>query len=407
MAEGFKPGQNRRTVAIASFGGWATDAFDYQLFGLALPLLLASWHLSPQDAGSIISVALGCAAIGGPIGGYLADRLGRVRVLTGAILLVTLATFGAAFVSAPWQLMLLKGAQGLGFGAEWSVGAVMMAEVAPAKRRGLFLGFMQSAWSVGWAGAVIVYLVATFWLAPDIAWRVMFLMGILPAALVFWLRRRLPAEPVAFVGARSSTARPSHDMSLRRRLLLSSLIGLGAHGGFHSLFTWLPTLLRTIRLYPPVMTGIALLLMTVAFAAGCIVAGHLADHIGRKPIIALFAFCSAFFALLFALTDNGPVATLLLALPVGFAAGGTPAVLGSWFAEMFPASIRGASVGLAYNGGRLASALLPGLIGWASAMLPLDQLVGIVAASSYGLVLLILPFLPETRDASLIEEHIP
>jgi hypothetical protein len=74
---------------------------------------------------------------------------------------------------------------------------------------------------------------------------------------------------------------------------------------------------------------------------------------------------------------------------------------------MFPASIRGASVGLAYNGGRLASALLPGLIGWASAMLPLDQLVGIVAASSYGLVLLILPFLPETRDASLIEEHIP
>ncbi len=405
MTEGFKPEQNRRTVAIASFSGWATDAFDYQLFGLALPLLLASWHLRPQDAGSIISVALGCAAIGGPIGGYLADRLGRVRVLTGAILLVTLATFGAAFVSAPWQLMLLKGAQGLGFGAEWSVGAVMMAEVAPAKRRGLFLGFMQSAWSVGWAGAVIVYLAATFWLSPGIAWRVMFLAGILPAGLVFWLRTQLPNIPVTPARVTSEGA-ASHGMSLRRRLLLSSLIGLGAHGGFHSLFTWLPTLLRTVRLYPPGMTGLALLLMTAAFAAGCIVAGYLADQMGRKPIIALFATCTAMFALLFALTDNGPAATMMLALPIGFAAGGTPAVLGSWFAEMFPAPVRGASVGLAYNGGRLASALLPGLIGWASAMMPLDQLVGIVAAASYGLVLIVLPFLPETRDASLIEEQI-
>lgn len=403
MVEGFEPRRKRRMVAVASFGGWASDAFDYQLFGLALPLLLVSWNLSAQDAGSIISVALGCAAIGGPIGGYLADRLGRIKILTWSILLVTLATFGAAFVSAPWHLMLLKGAQGFGFGAEWSVGAVMLAEIAPGRKRGLFLGLMQSAWAVGWAGAVLVYLAATAWLPPEYAWRAMFLVGILPAGLVLWLRKKLPQEARPQPG--SKAAARSSSPPLLRRLMLTSLIGLGAHGGFHSLFTWLPTLLRTVRLYPPAMTGLALLLMTAAFAAGCIVAGYLADQLGRKPIIALFATCSAMFALLFALTDNGPVATMLLALPVGFAAGGTPAVLGSWYAEMFPAPVRGASVGLAYNGGRLASALLPGLIGWASATMPLDQLIGIVAAASYGLVLLILPFLPETRDASLIEEQ--
>jgi MFS family permease len=403
MAADSHPQQTRRKTAIASFGGWACDAFDYQLFGLALPLLLASWKLSAQEAGSIISVALACAAIGGPIGGYLADRFGRMKILTSSIMLVTLATFGAAFVSSPWHLMLLKGVQGLGFGAEWAVGAVMLAEIAPSRQRGLFLGFMQSAWAVGWGAAVLAYLAATYWLTPETAWRAMFLVGILPAGLVFWIRRRLPAEPAdphSIRQAEISAAPP-----LLRRLLLTSLIGLGAHGGFHSLFTWLPTLLRTFRFYSPELTGLALLLMTSAFAAGCIVAGYLADQLGRKPIIALFATSSAIFALLFALTDNGPTATLLLALPVGFAAGGTPSVLGSWYAEMFPAAVRGVSVGLAYNGGRLASALLPGVIGWASAMMPLDQLVGLVAASSYGLILLILPFLPETRDASLIEEQ--
>lgn len=405
MAEGFKPQHGRRRTVIASFGGWASDAFDYQLFGLALPLLLASRQLSAHDAGSIISVALACAAIGGPIGGYLADRVGRTRILTWSILLVTITTFAAAFVSAPWQLMLLKGAQGLGFGAEWSVGAVMLAEIAPARRRGLFLGLMQSAWAVGWTCAVLVYLGATSWLPPEIAWRAMFVFGIVPAGLVFWLRRRLPDDAIASRPARGQSV--PLTASLLRRLLLASLIGLGAHGGFHSLFTWLPALLRIVRLYPPALTGLALLLMTFAFAAGCIAAGYLADRLGRRPVIALFALCSALFALLFALTDNGPVATMLLALPVGFAAGGTPAVLGSWYAEMFPAPIRGASVGLAYNGGRLASALLPGLIGWASATTPLAHLVGIVAASSYGLVLLILPFLPETHGANLIEEQNP
>lgn len=403
MAVGDSAPRDRRAVAAASFGGWAADAFDYQLFGLALPLMLANWHLSQQQAGSIITVGLGCAAVGGPLGGHLADRFGRVSTLTISILVVTIATFGAAFVTAPWQLMVLKAVQGLGFGAEWAVGAVMLAEIAPRQKRGSFLGVMQSAWSVGWAAAILVYLAATLWIPGDLAWRAMFLIGMAPVALVFWFRRRLPAQERAPAALINAGAPPPAEFSVHRRLVLASLVGLGAHGGFHSLFTWLPTLLSTVRLYSPMLTGLALMLMTLAFATGCVVAGFLSDRHGRRPVIALFATCSALFALLFALTDGGPAIILILALPVGFAAGGTPAILGCWFAEMFPTAVRGASVGLAYNGGRLASALLPGLIGWASAMMPLDILIGIVAAASYGLVVLILPALPETRDVNLIE----
>ena len=94
MVEGDSAPTDRKAVAAASFGGWAADAFDYQLFGLALPLMLANWHLSPQQAGSIITFGLGCAAVGGPLGGHLADRFGRIRILTISIWLSPLRHSG-------------------------------------------------------------------------------------------------------------------------------------------------------------------------------------------------------------------------------------------------------------------------------------------------------------------------
>lgn len=390
---------HRRATAAASFGGWAGDAFDVQLFSLALPLLLASWQLSPAMAGSIASASLAAAAVGGTLGGALSDSLGRVRLLLASVLLVSAATLACALAQVPWHLLVAKSIQGLGFGAEWSVGAVLMAEAAPPQRRGRYLGFMQSAWAVGGLGAVLVYVANTALWPPQSAWRLMFLFGIAPAGLVLWLRARLPQDLPSRAPAR---ARPRRNRRLiLRRVALTALIGLGAHGGYHSLFTWIPTLLRTWRNYPATWTGLVLVLMTAAFGVGCIAAGYMADRYGRRPAIAAFAAGSVLASALFSQVGDDPATALLLALPTGFCAGGTPAVLGTWFSELFPAGMRGAGVGFSYNGGRLAGALLPALIGWASARYPLDLLVAVVAAASYGLVLVLLPALPETRGHDL------
>jgi len=397
--------RTQQSVMTASFGGWAGDAFDYQLFSLSLPILLATWTLTPAMAGAISTASLIGAALGGMAGGALSDRFGRVRLLQISIAVVALTSLFCAFVAEPWQLLLARAVQGLGFGAEWSVGAVLLAEIAPSDRRGRFLGIMQSAWAAGWAGAVVVYLAATAFLPAEVAWRVMFGIGILPAGLVLWIRRSIkppvPATPIP--ATRAVRAEPLADAPafLSRNLLLSALVGLAAHGGYHSLFTWLPTLLRTTRGYPSTLTGAVLLCMTVAFAAGCILAGRFADRIGRRPVIALFAAGAVAATAVFASVEANMAVTLALALAVGFAAGGVPAVLGAWFSELFPAAIRGASVGFAYNAGRMASAVLPGIIGWASAFVGLEVLIGIVAAASYGAIVVLLPLLPETHGSSL------
>lgn len=387
--------KRRRIVLVGSFAGWAGDAFDYQIYSLALPLLLAHWSLSPQMAGSIASVSLAAAAIGGAGGGWLSDRMGRLRVLQAAILLAALATTACALAQSPAHMLMARSLQGLGFGAEWSVGAVLLAEHVRDERRGRDLGIMQSAWAVGWAGAVIVFLVSTALLRPDWAWRAMFLTGLLPASLIIWLRR----HTATFADA---PATPSlHERVPLSRLVLASLIGLGAHGGYHSLFTWFPTLLRRDAGYSVLSVGIVLLVMTVGFALGCLVAGQLADRIGRRTSIAIFASLSVLGAAIIATGRVIPAYGVLLAAPVGFAAGGTPAVLGTWFAELFPPAVRGTGVGVAYNTGRIASALVPGAIGWSSGAAPLALLVGAAAAASYALILIVLPLLPETRGRPL------
>lgn len=386
----------RRLVRVGSFAGWGADAFDYQLYSLALPLLLTHWSLTPRMAGSIASTSLVAAAIGGIGGGWLSDRLGRLRLLQGAILLAALATAAGALAQTPTQLLLARGLQGLGFGAEWSVGAVLLAEHVRDERRGRELGVMQSAWAVGWAAAVIVFIVATTLLKPALAWRAMFLTGLLPALLVVWLRRHATAFDSCARLLRRSEAVPY------RRLLLAGLIGLGAHGGYHSLFTWLPTLLRLDSGLSHWSLGAVLFLMTAGFALGCVVAGRLADRIGRRSCLAVFACLSVGAALIIAAGLVTATSGVLLAVPIGFAAGGTPAVLGTWFAELFPPTIRGAGVGFAYNAGRIASALIPGVIGWSSGVAPLAVLVGIAAAASYALILIVLPLLPETRGRSLV-----
>src|ERR1700761_2649536 len=145
----------RRTF-WASFGGWALDAFDVQTFSLAIPALIAGLAINKADAGLLGSIMLFFGAFGGWLGGTLGDRFGRVIALQITIATFALATFAAAFVTSYHQLIVLKAIQGLGFGAEWACGAVLMAEIIRADHRGRALGAVQSAWAGGWGAAVLL-----------------------------------------------------------------------------------------------------------------------------------------------------------------------------------------------------------------------------------------------------------
>src|SRR5689334_13299491 len=193
--------REKRTMT-ACFGGWSLDALDVQIFSFVIPSLLALWHISTGQAGVLGTITLLISAFGGWLAGALADRYGRVRVLQITIVWYAIFTFLCGFAQNFEQLFVLRALQGLGFGAEWSAGAVLMGEMIRDKYRGRAVGFVQSGWAVGWGAAALLYTLLYAVLPDATAWRVMFWIGLTPALMVFWIRRTI-SDPEVFNERRS------------------------------------------------------------------------------------------------------------------------------------------------------------------------------------------------------------
>lgn len=395
-----------RKTFWACFGGWALDALDMQIFSLAIPVLITVFRMNSAQAGSISSVTLISSAIGGWVAGSLSDRFGRVRILQLTILWFSLFTFACGWAQSFEQLLVLKALQGFGFGGEWAAGAVLMAETIRAEHRGKAMGAVQSAWAVGWGSSVILYVALSSLGRPELAWRVLFMIGILPAVLLIWIRRSL-SEPKTSRETMTETVRTPNRLlaifspHVLRHTLVGALLGVGAHGGYYALMTWLPTYLKTERNLSVLGTGGYLAVIIVAFWCGCMAAAHLLDRIGRQRTVKLFSVCCVITVIgyIFLPFSNGAV--LFLGFPLGFFAAGIPASMGALFNELYPGGIRGTGVGFCYNFGRVASAIFPWLVGHMSQTMPLGRAIGIDAALAYSLVITAVSFLPETRGKHL------
>ena len=150
----------------------------------------------PLKIGLTITVGWVSSAIGGWLGGILADRIGRVRALQIAVLWFAGGTLLCAITQNFEQLLAARVVFGLGFGGEWAIGAALIGEVAMPKHRGTTAGVVHGAWSVGWAIAALLYPL-TYALFPEtMAWRVLFAVGFLPALFVFYIRRFVDESPI-------------------------------------------------------------------------------------------------------------------------------------------------------------------------------------------------------------------
>ena len=385
----------------ASFGGWALDALDVQMFGLAIPALIAAFGISKADAGLLGSVTLFFGAFGGWLGGALGDRFGRVKALQITVLTFALATFASAFAMSYTQLVVLKAIQGLGFGAEWAVGAVLMAEIIRPEHRGKALGSVQSAWAVGWGAAVLLSALVFTYAPADIAWRILFAIGLLPALLILYIRRGLK-EPVRAVAADTkapffATLSGIFHPDVLRSTLVGGLFGIGAHGGYAALTTFLPTYLREVRHLSVLGSSGYLAVIIAAFFCGCVASGIISDRVGRRANVALFASACIATVLVYIFAPLTDAQMLVLGFPLGFFSAGIPASMAALFSELYPAGVRGTGVGFCYNFGRIVSAAFPFLVGFLSDHIGLGPAIGIDAAFAYSLVLIAVLLLPETR----------
>jgi MFS family permease len=404
--------RERRTFA-ACFTGWALDAMDVQLYAVVMPTLIGLWAMSQAQAGTLATAALLFSSVGGWIAGILADRYGRVTVLRLTILWFAFFTFLSGLTQSYEQLLLTRSLQGLGFGGEWAAGAVLMSEVIDKRIRGRAVGTVQGGWSVGYGAAVLLFTIVFSIAQPEVAWRYLFMLGLIPALLVLWIRRYVE-EPAVFTSMKATTTERTplqfveiFGTALRRRTFLASLLAAGGLGGNYVTLTWLATYLKTVVGLSVLGTGGYLGINICGSFFGYVISAHLSDWLGRRRTFVLMACAAAVTVACYTLLPLSNTAVLLLGFPLGFFQSGIIAGMGATFAELFPTRVRATGQGFSYNTGRAVGSFVPTLVGVVAPSIGLGPAMGICSASSYVLVLVAVAMLPETRGRELESTIVP
>jgi len=397
-----------RATLFATFGGWALDGMDVMVYSFVIPSLIAAWHISKGQAGLLGTAALLISAVGGWLAGTLADRFGRARILQITIIWFAFFTFLSGFTHSFTELLITRGLQGLGFGGEWAVGSVLMGETIRARHRGKAVGTVQGGWAIGWGMAAICYTVLFRALPEATAWRAMFWIGILPALLVFYIRRNVP-EPQVFAETRKKVQAVHAGSSflhifapdVLKITVLTSIMAVGVQGGYYAITTWLPTFLKTQRKLSVMNTGVYLFVVIVGSFIGYIVSAYLADHLGRKKTLILYAVGSFVTVVAYTYLPISNSVMRILGFPLGFFASGAFSPIGAFFTELFPSRLRGSGQGFSYNFGRGIGAMFPTLVGFLSASVSLGKAIAIFAAGAYVIMIIGTLLLPETRGKEL------
>ena len=388
--------------------GYMLDGMDTQMLSFVIPTLIATWGISLADAGFIGTLTLLASALGGWVAGILSDRIGRVRTLQLTVVWFAVFTGLCGLAQNYEQLLAARALMGFGFGGEWTAGAVLIGEVIRAKDRGKAVGLVQSGWAIGWGLTAILYSVLFSVMPAELAWRALFLIGLLPALLVVVIRRYVKEPDVyekekAAQGKASDRPRFTEIFSpkLLSTTVRAALLATGAQGGYYAITTWLPTYLKTERHLTVMGTGGYLAMIIFGSWIGYLVSSYLTDRLGRKPNFILFAVGSMTVAFGYTMLPLSNSAMFWLGFPLGFFASGIFSGMGAFLTELFPTRVRGSGQGFCYNFGRAVGALFPFLIGALSKQYGLGASIGIFAAAAYGVLIIAALTLPETRGREL------
>ena len=400
--------QAERRTFWACASGWALDGMDFMIYPLVIGTVMALWKVDAGLAGFAGTVTLLSSAIGGWLGGYLADRIGRVRTLQFTILWFSFFSLVCAVVQNFDQLLIARAVLGLGFGGEWAAGAVLMGETIRPQYRGRAVGSVQSGWAVGWGLAVLAQAILFSVMPAETAWRWMFAVGALPALLVFYLRRYV-TEPEIAVATRIRQQQAADHPPLweifsgpiLKTTTLASLMATGCQGGYYAITFWVPRFLTTERKLSIVSSTGYLSALIVGSFVGYLVGAWLADRIGRRNLFLIFSLGAIAVVLLYTQLPLTNAVLWMLGFPLGFFASGYFSGMGAFLTELYPTRLRGSGQGFCYNFGRGIGALFPYLVGALSTTTTLANAIAIFAVAAYGVFFLAAFALPETRGRVL------
>jgi MFS family permease len=395
----------------AAWLGWMFDGLDMHLYTLVATPFVAELlsvdtkHPDVGRYGSWIQAAFLVGwALGGTAFGWLGDRLGRSHTLVLTILTYAAFTGLSYLAQTWWQLMALRFLAALGIGGEWAVGAALLAETWPARWRPWLAAVLQTGVNVGvMLAGLAVYLLA------DQPPRTVFLVGIVPALLVLWIRRAVP-EPEAWHAARADAS--AAEMGIRRlfegrvlpvTLLTSAVCGLVLTGHWAFMF-WcsqhlrnLPDIAAWTDAAKSQFVGSAMSLVMLASIAGNFLAAFLARRLGYRTTLVLMFLC--YFASMAATYGvvRDHVASFRWLAAMGVSSGAL-ALFAMYLPPLFPTLLRTTGAGFCFNIGRIAAAAGTVVFGLFSRVG--DYRLALLYAGTVFLPAALLALLlPESRDA--------
>ncbi|MBV9271799.1 MAG: MFS transporter [Candidatus Eremiobacteraeota bacterium] len=349
--------RDQRNTFIAAFLGWTLDAFDFFLLIVVVPHIAKDFGRSVAEIAFAVTLTLLMRPVGALLFGYFADRYGRRIPLMVDVALFSVIELLTAFSPNFTVLLVLRAIFGIAMGGEWGLGAAITMETLPAQSRGFFSGMLQEGYAVGnlLAGLALALLY------DSIGWRGMFVVGVLPAVLIFFIRSRVPESP-AWLASRTTT------MSERAAGIFQAIRGRGAvlfvyvvilmaafnfmsHGS-QDLY---PTFLAKQRGFDPHFVGLVNTIASIGAIAGGISFGWLSQRFGRRAMIITASAIGLVSVPLWAFAPT----TVLLALGgfiMQFMVQGAWGIIPAHLNEISPASARGTFPGFTYQLGNALSA---------------------------------------------------
>lgn len=353
---------------VGSAVGYAMDGFDLLILGFMLSAISADLNLTPAQSGSLVTWTLIGAVVGGILFGALSDRYGRVRVLTWTIVLFAVFTGLCAIAQGYWDLLIYRTIAGIGLGGEFGIGMALAIEAWPAKHRAKAASYVALGWQVGVLAAALLTPV----LLPHIGWRGMFVVGIFPAFVAWYLRVRLH-EPEIFSQKQTELSTQKISKLESFKLLVkdkaTTKVSLGVvvltsvqNFGYYGIMIWMPNFLSKQLGFSLTKSGLWTAVTVCGMMAGIWIFGRLADRIGRKPSFLLFQLGAVISIITYSqLTD--PTAMLVAGAFLGMFVNGMMGGYGALMAEAYPTEARATAQNVLFNLGRAVGGFGPVVVG--------------------------------------------
>ncbi|WP_353553239.1 MFS transporter [Paraburkholderia terrae] len=399
-AQDARPGYAARAL-IASVLGYAMDGFDLLILGFMLPAIAADLHLSSTQAGSLVTWTLVGAVAGGVIFGVLSDYFGRVRMLTWTILIFAVFTGLCALAQGYGDLLAYRTIAGIGLGGEFGIGMTLVAEAWPAAQRARVSSYVGLGWQLGVLAAALL----TPLLLPVIGWRGMFALGLLPAVVSFFVRRRVE-EPALFTErvARGMRKAPMKllvaDARTTRASVGVTILCSVQNFGYYGLMIWLPTYLSKTFGYSLTRSGLWTAVTVLGMAAGIWLFGVAADRFGRKPAFLFYQAGAVVMVFVYSQLST-PFALLVGGAVMGMFVNGMIGGYGALISELYPTDARATAQNVLFNIGRAVGGFGPVAVGALAARFSFAAALGALASIYLLDILATLFLIPERRGATL------